>query len=78
MLHFTNLHFIDKHSALPESDVPSATQKSSSMSDEDSKGVNDDDCKSLSGKYTTVYQVPLTPKINSEYCHRAMLCIDSL
>jgi hypothetical protein len=51
--------FIDHRSAPP--DVPSATPTdltfSSSMSDEDffkwlrSKGVNDKDCKTLTGKY---------------------------
>ena len=69
--------FIDQHSDPP--DVPSATHNlmfSSSMSDKDffkwlrSKGINDKDCKTLSGKC----KVPLTINNIHEYCHH-MPCV---
>jgi hypothetical protein len=59
--YFSNQPFIDQHS---ESDVTPVTQKlmfSSFMFDEDffqwlrSKGVNDKDCKTLSGRYNVPF-----------------------
>ena len=55
--------FIDQHRIPPEPDITPATHSltfSSSMSDEDffkwlrSKGINNKDCKALSGKYIII------------------------